>query len=269
MRVGRAGSARRAWFLLLALLLVTSPAAAQGNGFPRTVIDATGAAVTIPAYPQVVATAGHDPVLAQVVPGARVIDLAGRTEWAGVGLLVLSPVDLAAYPGLGQAGVPVFQTVPPRSLAEWRAALRRLGRAAGREWRAAWAILRLDVQIAAARWQAARRPAVRWLVLTPEGYTFGRDTLITDLIAAAGGINAAAEAGFADFRQIDDATIRALAPQVIALTPAWSAGQRAAFAANPAYAGVPAIEAGRVVTLPFSPTLPDDPAAALRALAAY
>ena len=61
----------------------------------------------------------------------------------------------------------------------------------------------------------------RVLVLTPEGYTFGQNTLLTDLIAQAGGINAAAEAGYADYRQIDDQTILSLAPDVVLLTPAW------------------------------------------------
>ena len=54
------------------------------------------------------------------------------------------------------------------------------------------------------------RPVIRALVLTPERYTFGRGTLVGDLIAAAGGVNVAAQAGYDDIRQMDEAAIRGL-----------------------------------------------------------
>ncbi|GIV81926.1 MAG: hypothetical protein KatS3mg051_1280 [Anaerolineae bacterium] len=95
-------------------------------------------------------------------------------------------------------------------------------------------------------------------MLTPERYTFGQGTLISDLIAAAGGINVAAAAGYGDIRQLTEAEIRALAPQVVLLTPAWTPQDRVS---APAWPGV------RLIALPFSPTQPADPAAALLALA--
>ena len=61
--------------------------------------------------------------------------------------------------------------------------------------------------------------------------------------------------------------VRALAPQVILLAPTWD--DPAAFRTNPAYRDVPAIRAERVTRLPFSPTLPADPGAALIWLAAH
>ncbi|NWG75932.1 MAG: ABC transporter substrate-binding protein, partial [Rubrivivax sp.] len=136
-----------------------------------------------------------------------------------------------------------------------------------REDRASAAIRCLDVHLAIIQALVQGQTPVRALVLTPEVYTFGRGTFITDLLNAAGGINTAAESGFDDFRQVDDAAIRALAPDVILLSPAWSAGGRAAFLANPAYTAVPAVRAGRVLCLPFRPTLPRDPGAAVVALA--
>lgn len=271
------GHAARAAALLLVLAgPMAGPALAQGGDFPRTVIDATGAAVIIPARPAVVAVISSDPALEQVVPvpDLRQIDLAAAPEgtaWAGIGLLVVPELYAAAYPGLvasaRAAGVPVFQTVPITGLHGWRASVERFGQATGREGRAAAAIRCLDLHLAISHALVQGQPPVRALVLTPEGYTFGRGTFITDLLTAAGGINTAAEAGFDDFRQVDDAAIRALAPDVILLSPGWSAGDRAAFLANPTYAAVPAIRAGRVFRLPFRPTLPRDPGAAVVALA--
>lgn len=273
-QVGRA--ARVAALILMLVALATGPAHGQNGGFPRTVIDGTGAAVTIPARPLVVAVIGSDPALEHVVPASelRQMDPAATPEaaaWVEVGLLVVPELYAAGYPALiasaHSAGVPVFQTVPITSLTGWRISVERFGQATGRESRAAAAIGDLDLHLAIIRALVRGKPAVRALVLTPEGYTFGRGTLITDLLHAAGGMNAAAEAGFDDFRQVDDAAIRALTPDVILLSPAWSAEGRAAFLTNPAYAAVPAVRAGRVFRLPFRPTLPDDPGGAVVALA--
>jgi ABC-type Fe3+-hydroxamate transport system substrate-binding protein len=262
------------------ILVLAVPAAvlahAQNGDFPRTVIDATGTPVTIPARPSDVAVIGADPALEQVVLASHIRQIdpavaAVEGSWAGIDLLVVPDLYAAAYPVLvasaEAAGVPVFQTTLITGLSGWRASIERLGQATGREDRASaavrWLDLRLEIIHAAVHGQAP----VRALVLTPEGYAFGRGTLITDLLGAAGGINAAAEAGVDDFRQVDDAAIRALAPDVILLSSTWSDASRAAFLANPAYADVPAVRAGRVFCLPFRPTLPRDPGGAVVALA--
>jgi ABC-type Fe3+-hydroxamate transport system substrate-binding protein len=88
-------------------------------------------------------------------------------------------------------------------------------------------------------------PPVRVLMLSPEGYTQGQGALITELIDIAGGVNAAAEAGIAEARQVDDAQIRALRPDVVLLT-GWTPDAAAEFAANPLYRGVPAFDQARV-----------------------
>jgi iron complex transport system substrate-binding protein len=276
-RERRAGRVARAAALIVLLAgLAAGPAQAQGGDFPRTVIDGTGAAVTIPARPPIVAAIGSHPALEQVVPAAELRQMdattvPGSAAWAGIGLLVVPELYAAAYPALiaaaRAAGVPVFLTVPITNLPGWRASIERFGQATGREVRASAAIRCLDLQLTIIQALVQGRPPVRALVLTPEGYTFGRGTLITDLLNAAGGMNAAAEAGFDDFRQVDDAAIRSLAPHVILLSPAWSAEGRAAFLTNPAYAAVPAVRAGRVFRLPFRPTLPRNPGTAVVALA--
>ncbi len=232
----------------------------QGTGFPRTVTDPTGAAVTIPARPQWIAVIEGDPILDRLAGDDLYrVDPAGTVAWNGVGLLILPDLYATAYPALidsaAAAGVPVFRTIPITSLDGWRQAVTQIGWATGREDRAARLIGRLDGVLALVHAVTRGAAPVRAVVLTPEGYTFGRGTLITDLIAAAGGINAVAEAGYADYRQIDDPALRALAPDVLLLTPAWTDSAAAALA--DAFPGV------RVHRLPFSPTRPHDPALAV------
>ncbi|MEB2289363.1 MAG: ABC transporter substrate-binding protein [Anaerolineae bacterium] len=253
--------------LILTLLAASAPLArAQADPFPRTVSDAAGRTLTVSARPETVAVVGDDPALAQVVEGAALRALPvpppDAPAWDGIGLLVVPDLYATAYPALivsaEAAGVPVFVTTPLASLDAYRQRVTALGRATGRDGRAAALRTRLERRTSALDAALEGRPRVRALVLTPERYTFGQGTLISDLIAAAGGVNVAAEAGYDDIRQMDEAAIRALAPDAILLAPGWAAG------------GIVALreESGaRIVPLPFRPTQPDDPAAALLALA--
>lgn len=95
------------------------------------------------------------------------------------------------------------------------------------------------------RREAATLARVRVLILTPEAYTPGQGALVTELIALAGGVNTAAEAGLPEALQIEDAQIRALTPEVVLLV-GWTAESAAAFAANPVYRTVPAFAQQRV-----------------------
>jgi len=185
---------------------------AQSDDFPRTVIDDTGTPVTISARPVIVAVIGVDPALSLIVaPGSlreispTAAPVSGR--WDGVGLLVLPELHAAAYPALvdaaDAAGVPVYRTRPINGLEAWRARIAALGQATGREDRATAVLNRLEHRLQAVQARVGHREPVRALVLTPERYTFGRHTLITDLIAAAGGMNLAAGAGYDDYRQIE------------------------------------------------------------------
>lgn len=275
--------------LVIGVLCAVLPAQAQepdsgpdaGPGtatFPRTQTDASGADVTVRAYPQQVALLGEYAPLALIVPPAAQIALAPSTDpaqidWSEIGLLVMPQVYAAAYPALltaaQAASVPVFQVTLPGGVRAWHTTLTALGTITGREWRAARHLHRLARAATTARHRAAGQVPRRILVITPEAYTYGQQTLLSDLIALSGGTNAAAQAGYADFRQLDDATIRALRPDIILLTPGWTDAAQASFAANPTYADVPAIAQGRVYRLPFAPTLPADPARAVQWLATH
>ncbi len=267
--------------LAVALLAVPLRAAAQGGGgFPRVATDAAGGVVVIPARPARVAVIGVVPGLAQVVPPDALVRLDPQADLVAalgpdVGLLVLPELYAAAYPawaaGAAAAGVPLFQAGAITGLDAWRDWLATAGYITGRDAAARRAIRRLDVALwlaeSLARLQHRERDPARVLVLTPERYTVGQGTLLTDLIAAAGGINVAAQAGYADFRQIGDPALRDLAPDVILLTPAWGADGRAAFLATPAYADLPAVAHGRVCLLPFDSTRIARPGVAVVALA--
>ena len=272
----------RSWLVIgLALAAVAHavrpPARAQSpDVFPRTLADGTGRRITVPARPLAVAMVGDSPELRALLEPtllrqAEPLSAPDTLDWANVGLLVISDLYAAVNPAWLNAAearaVPVFQVSAINSLDDWRAAIAALGYATGRDGRAAELLERLERRLEHLAAKFEDRPERRVIVLSPEGYTFGRDTLITDLLAAVRARNVAAEAGFDDYRQIDDETLARLAPDVILLSPAWSAAQIARLRDNPTLAGLPAIRRGQMFRLEFSPTLPDDPAAAAFLLA--
>lgn len=277
MALFRLGSLAAICLALTASHAGSDPAPAQPPGpFPRTVTDSAGRRVLIPQRPLIIAALGDAPELRTVVEPlalrrADPLSDPARLDWSGVGLLVLSDLYAAIAPAWLEAaaarGVPVFEVSAINSLDEWRAVVEALGCATGRDDRAAAALRRLESRLARLAERVALQAPKRVLVLTPEGYTFGQGTLITDLLAAIGGVNVAAEAGFEDYRQIDDAAIDQLAPEVLLLSSAWGIEQIEELRANPALSAVPAIRRNRVYRLPFSPTLPEEPAAAAFVLA--
>ena len=244
-------------------LAANASARAQGpDGFPRSVQDAAGHTVTVLKPPQRIAVVGDDPLPGLLVPPARRAVLQpGDTPPATVDLLVLPTLYATAY-SLENVEVPVFQTQLPVSLAEWRTAVETLATITGRERRGAAILSHLDRQLAQANALIAQQQPVDVLVLTPEGYTFGQDTLLHDLLTAAGGNNCAAD--YADFRQIDDAALHALDPTVILLTASWPGTE--IFTTNPAYADLQAVQHERVYQLDFRATYPRDPGAVVLTL---
>jgi ABC-type Fe3+-hydroxamate transport system substrate-binding protein len=86
-------------------------------------------------------------------------------------------------------------------------------------------------------WWTLKQPRV--LVLSPDGYTQGLDTLITELIYTSGGLNIPAYEGIHLARLINDEQIRAFAPDVILLVN-WPLGSEVGFVRNDAFSSVPA-----------------------------
>lgn len=104
-----------------------------------------------------------------------------------------------------------------------------------------WWIYHIADGVARIKDQVRGLPIVRVLVLTPEGYTQGQGAFITELIALAGGINVAAEAGIPEARQVGDTQIRNFAPEVVLLL-GWNSSSTAALLTNPTYRGIPAFD---------------------------
>ncbi|MBN1565177.1 MAG: hypothetical protein JXA10_15135, partial [Anaerolineae bacterium] len=93
---------------------------AQTSDFPRTVIDMTGASVTIEAPPTVIGVVSGVPVAEWALPGdaVQVIDphevaFSDPAAWQGIDLLIVSEYDTVIYPALiaaaEWAGVPIFR----------------------------------------------------------------------------------------------------------------------------------------------------------------
>ncbi len=113
---------------------------------------------------------------------------------------------------------------------------------------AAW-IADLRQGIAAVKASVANQPRVRVLILSPEGYTQGQDTLITELITLAGGLNTAADANIPEARQVDDSQILAFAPDVVLLVN-WTPQAASFFTSNPIYHGLGAFTRSHVHRIP-------------------
>src|SRR5262245_53340111 len=116
-----------------------------------------------------------------------------------------------------RAGIAVITLQRHTSIANIVANIRSLGSVTGAESAAKEWIERIDSGLILIRREVGRYPPARVLVLSPEGYTPGQGSLITELIDIANGINVAAEAGIPEARQIGDDQIRLLAPDVVLL----------------------------------------------------
>lgn len=253
---------RRARPLLAALLVLatlgllpaaTAPAPALSTppaadcGFPVTVTDASGTAVTVDAPPDRV-VALH-PSAAQTLweIGARDLvvgmpvndytrDLEGsrsRTNVVGaddftvdVETVVALEPDLVVAPNvtpvdavasLRRAGLAVYHVREARTIEDVAAKTARLGRLTGRcgaaEARASWMRSRID------RVRSAVADEPRPTVLYPlgGGVVPGSGTFLHEVITTAGGRNLAAEAGVEGYRQLSAEAVLAGDPQWLIL----------------------------------------------------
>jgi ABC-type Fe3+-hydroxamate transport system substrate-binding protein len=89
---------------------------------------------------------------------------------------------------------------------------------------------------------------VRVVVLSPEGYTQGEGSLITELIADVGGVNTAAEAHIPEARQISDEQIQTFMPDVVLLIN-WPVDTVQSFIHNPLYSNIPAWRSKRIYSV--------------------
>jgi ABC-type Fe3+-hydroxamate transport system substrate-binding protein len=173
--------------------------------------------------------------------------LAGLLQQQAIETLVL-PEDWGSDSDLKvarTARVAIFTVRRHNSVEAIRANIRTLSALTGTEDTGARWLRVIDVRLRHIQSQVRHYKPVRVLVLSPEGYTQGQGALITELITLANGINVAAEAGIPEAREVEDAQIRSLSPEVVLLIN-WSPDAALAFARNPLYRGLPAFDRHRI-----------------------
>jgi iron complex transport system substrate-binding protein len=148
-------------------------------------------------------------------------------------------------------GLPIVRWSRFTSFADIADMLRLHGAATGEEARAAALVGELDGLLAdlAARLAGAR--PVRVLYYDPPTYTFGRGTLVGEILARAGGDNVADQLGIVGPGQIELETVFGLEPEAIVMPRYADNGSRMdELLANPVWRQVPAVRAGRVHEIP-------------------
>ncbi|NOZ54064.1 MAG: ABC transporter substrate-binding protein [Gammaproteobacteria bacterium] len=119
---------------------------------------------------------------------------------------------------LQQLGYRVELFDHPRSIAQVREQLRRMGELLGRRARAEGVVSAMDERLAGVAVQpAADAPTL--MQYAPGGYTVGRDSLVGDIIFHAGWRNQAADAGVTGLGIVDLETLLLIAPLALIDSP--------------------------------------------------
>ena len=187
------------------------------TGFPRTLTDARGHAITLKAAPQRIVSLipSETEVLYALGAGDRIVAVTTADDYPPevkqkptIGNVLNSDVEqiLAQKPDLVVAIGSLNQTpitalealhvpvlvVDPKNLTDTYASIRLLGQAVGAEAKAAQIVAEMQARLAAVQAtvaQAAHRPRVLMVYGTDPIYTTGPDSFINDLITQAGGQN--------------------------------------------------------------------------------
>jgi iron complex transport system substrate-binding protein len=119
---------------------------------------------------------------------------------------------------LQQLGYRVELFDHPRSIAQVREQLRRMGELIGHRERAERVISAMDERLAGVATQPTDN-APTLMQYAPGGYTVGRDSLVGDIIYHAGWRNRAADAGITDLGIVDLETLLLIAPLALIDSP--------------------------------------------------
>jgi iron complex transport system substrate-binding protein len=255
---------------------------AGADSFPRTLWGPTGEARPLPGPPRRIVSAylGSDEVLAALVGRERIVAVSAYSDDRATSnclgvyppsvlrlhneidleAIVATEPDLVCVAGFTQpdalrllAGsrLPLLRWSRFDSLADVVAHVQLLGGAVGADRAAAALVAGIDglVRDLAVRLRGAR--PVRVLFFDPPAYTMGPKTLVGDVLARAGAVNAAAEIGVTGPEQIGIETVLGLDPEAI-VVPRYSDNDGAvrALGANRLWAQVPAVKAGRLYEVP-------------------
>lgn len=268
---------RLLFVLLIAVASLPQPTQAQGGQWPRTIIDAAGQSVTLDAPPSRIAsvTIASDEILLSLLEPERLIGVTTLADDPGISnvasraalvphrltadpellislepdlIIVASWTDPAVVQQLRDAGLTVFLMPAPVGLGPIVETVRMLGELVGEEAEAEALLTAMQAQIAAVSAAVAGVEPLRVLFLTPGNYTSGTPSTIAEVIATAGGIDVAAEAGASQYDPLGDEFILEQDPDVILLTgwTPWDPGFAETFRQNPVYADLQAVRNNRV-----------------------
>jgi len=243
-------------------------------GFPVTVKDGMGNDFTLDKKPEKIAslTLGTDEVLLDLVGPERLVgvtylvddkttsNIADRPELAQIKarlqddpeqVIALAP-DLLfvgsftkpeVIDQIKQAGINVYVVGNFTSIAAMEQNILTIGKLVGEDAKAQAMVDDMDKKLAAIadklKAAPAEKPSV--LYLAAEGWSAGKDTTVDDIIAKAGGTNAASM--LTDWNQISPEKVVELNPDVVILSP-YVTDQD--FVKNPAYKDLAAVKNNRV-----------------------
>jgi iron complex transport system substrate-binding protein len=248
--------------------------------FPRTLKDALGNTVTIPAPPQriISQTLGTDEILFAICPPARIVgvstlardevysnvlDQARATSAPPIKdaeqVLRLKPdiIFVASYSRaevvevLRASHAPIFRFANFDHIDDIETNVRIVGRAIGEDAAADALVADMDRRLAALAGRV-KGPRPRVMSYSTDGFTAGANTLFNDVIRAAGGDNVPAEKGIDGFARISGEQVVQWNPDVIVsgARPGQEQAVRDSLLRNPAVAATRAGREGRVITMP-------------------
>lgn len=214
--------------------------------FPRTATDASGADLTLPAPPLRIASQAlaTDHLLFATVPHERMVAVskfAADSSYSNIaGIVRQLPVEIATDAEavlrlspdlffvshraradhvdlLRAAGTPVFRVRTLfENLEQVKEALRLIGYLTGEDEAAAVKIAWIEEQVRAARsLRPHGAPKLRVLVLTAFSYSYGKGSLLEDMIEKLGEINVGSEQGLSSYEKIGSEQIAAWNPDWI------------------------------------------------------
>lgn len=257
---------------VLALLVALAFSLAFANDHPVTVVDDLQREVTLAAAPQRIVSMVPSHTETVCALGACHL-LVGVDNWSNW------PESVSAVPALGDAfapdlealvalqpdlvladeysgiheplaalGIPVYAGTP-QSFSEALEFFEVLGAMLDRPTEAALLIGRVQGQIegVTAVLEGVEGPTV-FIELDPTPYSAGPNSYMGTLLSLAGGVNIL-EVALGDFPQVDPEYVVGADPQVILLTDAPFGVTAADVAARPGWAGLTAVQQGRVLEL--------------------
>jgi iron complex transport system substrate-binding protein len=258
-----------------------SPQVPPLTPFPRTLTDALGNRLTIPAPAQriVSQTLSTDEILFAICPPSRIVGVStlARDEiYSNVlaqarassappstgaeQVLRLKPdlIFVASYSRaeivevLRASHAPIFRFANFDRIEDVKTNVRIIGRAIGEDAAADKLVADMDRRLAVLAEHAPEgRPRPQIMTYSGDGYTAGANTLFDDMIRAAGGINVAS-IHVCGFGRVSAEQVLQWNPEVIVtgFKPGQEQAVRDALKGNPAIAATRAVKAGHIVTIP-------------------